>query len=130
MDVDLDAGRLQVRRSVGMVKHKGAGEELVEGPTKTGQARVVDIDADTVEALRGYRATRERLMPSLVRDSALVLVNLEGTCRHPERYPRRFVEQVAQARRTLGEDQLPRIGCTTCATRTRRCPWPPANRSR
>ena len=57
-DVDLDAGRLQVRRSLGVVKAKGAGEQLVEGPTKTGQARVVDIDADTVAALRAYRAAR------------------------------------------------------------------------
>ncbi|MCW2703760.1 MAG: Integrase [Blastococcus sp.] len=37
-DVDLDAGRLAVRRSVGVVKTKGAGELLVEGPTKTGQS--------------------------------------------------------------------------------------------
>src|SRR5919112_5420663 len=33
-DVDLDAGRLAVRRSVGVGKAKGAGERLVEGPTK------------------------------------------------------------------------------------------------
>jgi integrase len=91
------------------VKTKGAGEELVEGPTKTGQARVVDIDADTVAALSAYRGTRAGLAAGLVRDSTLVLGNLEGTHRHPERYSRRFVEQVLQARRALGEDQLPRI---------------------
>jgi integrase len=44
-----------------------------------------------------------------VRDAALVLGTLEGTHRHPERYSRRFVEQVVQARRALGEDHLPRI---------------------
>jgi integrase len=108
-DVDLDAGRLQVRRSLGVVKAKGAGEQLVEGPTKTGQARVVDIDADTVAALRAYRATRGLLALDLVRDAAIVLGTLEGAHRHPERYSRRFVEQVVQARRALGEDQLPRI---------------------
>jgi integrase len=108
-DVDLDAGRLQVRRSVGTVKTKGAGEELVEGPTKTGQARLVDIDSDTVAALRGYRATRGSLSVELVRDAALVLGTLDGTHRHPERYSRRFVELVVQAGRALGEDQLPRI---------------------
>ena len=108
-DVDLDAGRLQVRRSLGVVKAKGAGEQLVEGPTKTGQARVVDIDADTVAALRAYRAARGLLALDLVRDAALVLSTLEGTHRHPERYSRRFVEQLVQARRALGEEQLPRI---------------------
>jgi integrase len=51
-DVDLLAERIAVRRSVGTVKHKGAGEELVEGPTKSGQSRVVDLDAGTVAALR------------------------------------------------------------------------------
>jgi integrase len=108
-DVDLDAGRLQVRRSLGVVKAKGVGEQLVEGPTKTGQARVVDIDSDTVAAVRAYRATRGSLALALVRDSALVLGNLDGRHRHPERYSRRFVEQVVQARRTLGEVQLPKI---------------------
>lgn len=108
-DVDLDAGRLQVRRSVGVAKSKGAGQQLVEGPTKTGQARVIDIDTDTVAAVRAYRATRELLSPDLVKASGLVLGTLKGAHRHPERYSRRFVEQVAQARRALGEDQIPKI---------------------
>jgi integrase len=57
-DVDLDAGRLAVRRSVGVVKAKGAGERLVKGPTKTGRTRVVDLDSGTVAALRAYRPGR------------------------------------------------------------------------
>jgi integrase len=82
---------------------------LFEGPTKTGQARVVDLDAVTVAALRAYRAARGSLALELVRDPALVLSDLHGTHRHPERFSRRFAGQVARARRLLGEDQLPRI---------------------
>jgi integrase len=108
-DIDLDAGRVAVRRSVGVVKAKGAGEELVEGPTKTGRSRVVDLDAGTVAVLRAYRAARGSLALDLVRDSALVLGNLDGAHRHPERFSRRFVGQVAQARKALGEDRLPAI---------------------
>lgn len=108
-DLDLDAGRLQVRRSVGLVKAKGGGEQLIEGPTKTGQSRVVDLDADTLAALRAYRAARGSLALDLVRDTALVLGNLDGTYRHPERFSRRFVGQVAQARKALGEHLLPPI---------------------
>src|SRR3954447_20210851 len=72
-DVNLDAGRLAVRRSVGVVKAKGAGERLVEGPTKTGWSRVVDLDAGTVAVLRAYRAARALLALNLMRDSALAL---------------------------------------------------------
>jgi integrase len=70
---------------------------------------VVDIDADTVAALRVYRATRGSLTHELVREAALVLGNLDATHRRPERYARRFVEQVVQARAALGEERLPGI---------------------
>jgi integrase len=119
-DVDLDAGRLAVRRSVGVVKAKGAGGQVVEGPTKTSRSRVVDLDAGTAAALRAYQAGRGLLALDLVRDSALVLSNLDGTHRHPERFSRRFAGQVAQARKALGEEQLPAIRlhdlCHTHAT--------------
>src|SRR4051794_14879972 len=108
-DVDLDAARLAVRRSVGVVKNKGAGEELVEGPTKTGQARVVDLDAGTVAALRSYRTVRGLLTLQLVRPSAPVLSELDGPHRPPERFSRRFAGQLLRARKALGEEQLPVI---------------------
>ncbi|SFU03259.1 Site-specific recombinase XerD [Geodermatophilus amargosae] len=107
--VHLVAERIAVRRSVGTVKRKGAGEELVEGPTKTGQSRVVDLDAGTVAALRTYREARARASPDLVRDTALVLSTLDGTHLHPERFSRRFTAQVLRARKAPGEDQVPAI---------------------
>ena len=108
-DIDLDAGRLAVRRSLGVVKTKGAGQQLVEGPTKTGQSRVVDLDAGTVAALRAYRTARNEVAGDLVRDGALVLSNLDGSPRHPERFSRRFVAHLARARQALGAEQLPAI---------------------
>ncbi|QNG38733.1 site-specific integrase [Geodermatophilaceae bacterium NBWT11] len=108
-DVDLDAMRVAVRRSVGLVRTKERGEELVEGPTKTGQSRVVDLDAGTVQKLRVYKARRSNVSPQLVRDSALVLGGLDGDHRHPERFSRRFNSHVTRARRAFGEDKLPRI---------------------
>src|SRR4051812_6558037 len=105
-DVDLDAGRVAIRRSVGVVKDKGKGEQLVEGATKTGQSRVVDLDAGTVAALRAYRAVRGSVALDLVRDTALVLGTLDGRHLHPERFSRQFVDHVRQA---LGEELLPVI---------------------
>jgi hypothetical protein len=97
-------------------------------PTKTGQARVVDLDAGTVAALRTYRAARGGLALDLVRDTRLVLSNLDGTYRHPERFSRRFAGQVAQARKALGEDLLPVIRLHDSATPTPPCCWPMACR--
>ena len=81
--------------------------QLVEGTTKTGQSRVVDLDAGTVGTLRAYRAVRGGLALDLVRDTALVLGGLDGGHRHPERFSRRFLAHVRQARKALGEEQLP-----------------------
>jgi integrase len=71
--------------------------------------RDVELDAGTVAALRAHRAARGGLALDLVRDSALVLSNLDGTHRHPERFSRRFAGQVLQARKALGDEQLPVI---------------------
>ena len=108
-DVDLDTGRLAVRRSVGVIKAPGMGEELVEGPTKTGQSRVVDLDSGTVAALRAYRASREALSAELARATGLVLGSLDAGYQHPERFSRRFKNQVARAQKAVGEDQIPAI---------------------
>ena len=92
------------------MKQKGAGEELVEGSTKTGSARVVDVDEDTLAALKAHRTARGALFLSRIRDEALVLGRLDtGGYRHPDRFSRRFVEQVKQAQRDLGADAVPTI---------------------
>jgi integrase len=70
---------------------------------------VVDLDAGTVTALRAYRAARGLLALDLVRDTALVLGDLDGSHRHPERFSRHFGGHLAKARKALGEDQIPRI---------------------
>ncbi len=55
------------------------------------------------------RPATDRPTVDLVRDSALVLSELDGTHRHPERFSRRFAGQVVRARKPLGEERLPVI---------------------
>lgn len=106
-DLDLDTGRLAVRRSAGLVRVKGEGARLVEGPTKSGRERVVDLDPGTVEVLRRHRVARAGLALQLARDDALVFGDLEGRHLHPERFSRRFAEQLERCRRTA--DGLPAV---------------------
>lgn len=108
-DLDLDAARLSIRRSVGVVKTKGQPELLVEGPTKSARPRVIDLDAGTIETLRRWRLERAQLSLQLVKDDALIFATIEGTHLHPERFSRLFGEKVQQCRRKLGDEGPPLI---------------------
>jgi integrase len=108
-DVDLDAGAASIRRSVGVIRVKGEGATVTEGPTKTGKPRVIDLDDDSVAVLRAWRRERGALALQLARDTALVFGDHEGRHRHPERFSRLFAETLGRARRDLGEDAVPVI---------------------
>jgi integrase len=108
-DLDLDATRLSVRRSVGVVKTKGKGEQLVEGSTKSGRERVVDLDRQTVEALRRYRVARAGLDLRLARDDALIFGDLEGGYLNPDRFSRRVTRALAACASQPDAPTLPTI---------------------
>jgi integrase len=108
-DVDFDGSRLSVRRSATVVKHKGAGEEIIIGTPKSGKARTVDLDPQILAALRAHKTAQGTLALALARDDAYVLANLDGSVRHPERFSRRFVAAVVAARKVMGEDVLSKI---------------------
>jgi integrase len=108
-EVDLDARTITVRRTAGVVRTKGEGGTIDEGPTKTGKPRVIDIDAATVSVLKSHKAQRGTASLVLARDDALVFGDLENRVRAPERFTRLFTETQARARRDLGEDALPAI---------------------
>jgi integrase len=107
-DVDFEAGRISVRRSFTAIRQKGEGEQLIVGPPKTARARVIDVDEQTLAALKAHKTARGGIALSLARDDAYVLGNADGTARHPERFSRRFIRRVAAAQRELG-DELPSI---------------------
>ena len=110
-DVDLDAGTVSVRRSAGVVRVKGEGAAIVEGDTKSGKPRVVDLDAaDGGRAARPPRASAAPMALQLARDDALVFGDLEGRHLHPEQFSRtvRTPTSPAAARRSA-TDALPVI---------------------
>lgn len=121
-DVDLDSGRLSIRRSVGDIRHYGKSVELVEGSTKSGKSRVVDLDPETVKMLREHRKQRAALAFPLAGSDALVFSDEEGSYLRPDSVSSAFVgaqgrcrkwqlEQATKAAKggPVEVDQLPKI---------------------
>ena len=113
-DIDLDAGTIAVRRSVGVVKTRGQPEQLVEGPTKTTRPRVIDIEPATAAVLRAWKSDRGALALALARSTAVVFGNRDGGFRHPETFTQAVRQGTERCARTLGEPmRCPGSGCTT-----------------
>jgi integrase len=108
-DLDLDRGSASVRRSAVLIKSKGMGERIDFAEPKSGKARVIDLDAQTVAVLRAHRLRRATVSLALVRDDALVLSRPDGGVMHPERFSTAFHARVRAAAKALGEDALPVI---------------------
>jgi integrase len=108
-DIDLDAGTIAIRRSVGVIKTRGQPEQVREGPTKTARPRVIDIEPATVAVLRAWKSERGALALQLARTGSVVFGNREGSFRHPETFSKLFGKAQERCARTLGEDALPRI---------------------
>jgi integrase len=96
-DIDLDTATVTVRRSAGLIRTKGEGAEVKEGPTKTGKPRVVDLDPGTVAVLRSWKRDRAALSRWLARDDSLVFGDLNNRHRQPEHFSRTWGQTVARA---------------------------------
>lgn len=115
-DVDWKTGVLEVRHTLtavhvetkegGAKPKRGKAVRLVDGEPKSGKSRPVDLDAQTLAALKVHKAAlaREKLaspLPSFNR-AGLLFVNEDGTALHPDYLSRRF-------RKLTDGTDLPRI---------------------
>jgi integrase len=94
-DVDVDAGRIAVRRGLVAVSYT-----VVESGTKSGKVRTVDLDPGTVAALRAHRARQaaERIaLGPAYQDRDQVFCREDGEPLHPDRLPAMFRRHVAGA---------------------------------
>ncbi|TDE10653.1 tyrosine-type recombinase/integrase [Jiangella asiatica] len=91
-DIDLAAGVVTVKRQAVVVGH-----EVIVGPPKTasGDHRLVDLDAGTVELLKRLKRSQARqrlaLGPAWLDDEGHVFTREDGAPWHPERVTKTFV---------------------------------------
>jgi integrase len=94
-DVDLDAARLSVRHALVAV-----GYEVIESTPKSHNARVVDLDAETVTQLRRYRRAQQeerKLWGADYQDQGLVVCKENGEPIHPHTFSQSFERIIANA---------------------------------
>ncbi|MBP1053060.1 site-specific integrase [Rhodococcus qingshengii] len=102
-DIDQASGRVSIRRALdttarGTVKL-----------TKTGGARVVNLDKNTLDVLKSYRAKRGAVALSLAGGTGYVFGNLDGTSRQPKAITKAWGLRMGWAKAALGEDVLPHM---------------------
>jgi integrase len=87
-DVDLDAGRISVRRALVVV-----GSMVREEAPKSHQARVIDLDRATVDRLRASRALADAITWTSCRGGP-VIADVAGNPIHPDRLTSGFERAV------------------------------------
>lgn len=102
-DIDLAGHRIALRRAADTTQRD------TTKTTKTGVARPIDIDAETVEVLRKWKGSRGSIALALARPDAYVFGDYAGRLRKPDDVGRRWDHRVSKAREALGDDELPRL---------------------
>ena len=95
------SGRISIRWAADVTTRN------VAKTTKTGSARVVEIDAATVDVLKTYKAERGSIALALARSDAYVFGNDSGEIRSPNEVGRRWTYRVAKAQDAIKD--LPRV---------------------
>ena len=80
---------------------------IVEGDTKSGKPRVIDLDAPTVAVLRAHSASAAPMALQLARDDALVFGDIEGGHRNPEHVSRQFARDLARCAASSAATRCP-----------------------
>lgn len=100
-DFNFKNGKLSLRRAADVTARNKTKS------TKTYSARVLDLDADTVAALKSYKAVRGSISLDLARPESYVFGNDAGEIRSPNEVGRRWTYRVERAQGEI--DGLPRI---------------------
>ena len=75
--------------------------------TKTGNARVIDVDAETLKVLASYKVARAELSFDLAKADAFVFADDEGNLRSPDAMTSRWARRLDRA--TAKFDTLTRV---------------------
>jgi integrase len=97
-DIDFAGRRLSVRRAADTTKRN------VTKVTKSGGARVIDLDASTLALLKSLHDLRESISPVLVRENSFLFGNRFDEMRQPNEVGARWAYRMRLAKVELGPE--------------------------
>ena len=100
-DLSPKANRLSLRRAVNIADRQNTKK------TKTGSARSIELDAETVQVLKSYKAVRGSISLDFARPEAFIFAGLDGKLRNPDKISKRWGTLMSRA--TVAVEGLPRI---------------------
>jgi integrase len=107
-DLDFERTTAVISRQVTAVNHQIRIKPL----TKTKHGHVVDLDPDTLDMLRRWKARQneEKLLAGPgYRDDGFVFTHPDGSVYHPDRFSREFLRNQESYNRLHPDEQLPRL---------------------
>lgn len=99
-DLDLVNGRVSIRRASDVTIRNATKT------TKTGQARVVDIDANTVDGFKAWKSTRGLISLDLARPASYVFGTMTNEVPNANAIGKRWSNRIRDVRAELGEDAV------------------------
>ncbi len=100
-DINFSTGRISLRRAVDIASPH------TTKVTKTGSARVIDIDTETIKVLKAHKADRGAVSLDLARADAYVCGDDQGAVRVPDAITSRWTRRLDWACATI--EGLPRV---------------------
>lgn len=111
-DINFDTGRISIRRAVDVTLPN------TTKVTKTGSARDIDIDTETLRVLKTYKTTRGAISLTLARADAYVFGDDNGSIRVPDAVTSRWTRRLDWA--TAKSTACPASPSKACGTPTPR----------
>ena len=102
-DINAKTMRVSIRRAV------DTDDWTKTKTTKTGQARVIDVDAETLKVLASYKVTRAEVSFELAKADAYVFGDDDGKLRSPDAMTSRWDRRLKWAARLKKFEHLPRV---------------------
>ncbi len=102
-DINWDARKISINKAADSARAR------MTKPTKTYRVRYLSVTEGLIQHLKNHRVEREEFGKAYVSPNSFVFGNEKNQLRSPNDVSKRWSNMVSRARKSLGEDEIPRV---------------------